>query len=48
MSLGDWFVIGTVVLSISAGGLYLLNGDVPRTVYWWSVATLNTATIFFK
>ncbi len=48
MTLGDWFVVGTVVLSASAGGLYFIAGDIPRTVYWWAVATLNSATIFFK
>jgi len=48
MTAGDYLVVGTVVLSIAAGAFYLASGDIPRTVYWWSVATLNTATIFFK
>ena len=48
MTVGDYFVIGTVILSVGAGTLYFFAGDIPRTVYWWSVATLNTATIFFK
>jgi len=50
MTLGDYVVLGTVALSVAAGGLYFFSGsgDIPRTVYWWSVATLNTATIFFK
>jgi len=48
MTAGDYLVLGTVVLSLLAGGFYLASGDVPRTVYWWSVATLNTSTIFFR
>jgi len=48
MTAGDYLVLGTVVLSICAGGFYLAGDDTPRMVYWWSVATLNTATIFFK
>ena len=48
MTLGHYLVMGTVLLSIAAGSAYLWHGDVARTIYWWSVATLNTATIFFK
>lgn len=35
-----------IVLSVCAGLVYLFDGDIRRTVYWFAAATLNAAVTY--
>jgi hypothetical protein len=41
-----FFPLALIVLDVFAGAIYAGNGDVRKTVYWISAATLTAAVTF--